>query len=276
MGLRGRRHGQRQQQEAGRGEPRPAWSAHVVLLGSPATPARIPLPPRPRYHRFPDQGPADVRGLSIRHLSTTARKAQQPACHAVPRGPRDLEHLSTVGSEIPTYNRPTVSAAQRNRTVNEHSLALAREWKKLGRAATAVALLTSPIVFAVFVVSFEWSRPVVAARGARGRRRLPRRRRRARAQADPDARDLRRGERAADRRHHEPAAALVLEQEVPPRLEPLRWSSPSRSASRWSCWRSRASRSSIGDGFDADDRRLRHLPARDGELRADHGCCSSS
>jgi ATP-dependent Zn protease len=44
----------------------------------------------------------------------------------------------------------------RNRTVNEHSLALAREWKKLGRAATAVALLTSPIVFAVFVVSFGW------------------------------------------------------------------------------------------------------------------------
>jgi ATP-dependent Zn protease len=64
--------------------------------------------------------------------------------------------LSKVPSQIPTYNRSTVSAAKRNRTVNEHSLALAREWKKLGRAATAVALLTSPIVFAVFVVSFEW------------------------------------------------------------------------------------------------------------------------
>jgi hypothetical protein len=37
----------------------------------------------------------------------------------------------------------------RNRAVNEQSLALAREWKRLGRAATAVALLTSPIVFAV-------------------------------------------------------------------------------------------------------------------------------
>ena len=50
-----------------------------------------------------------------------------------------------------------MSAAQRNRTVNEHSLALAREWKKLGRAATAVALLTSPIVFSVFIVAFDWA-----------------------------------------------------------------------------------------------------------------------
>ncbi|HYI20183.1 MAG TPA: hypothetical protein VD836_15810, partial [Solirubrobacteraceae bacterium] len=44
----------------------------------------------------------------------------------------------------------------RNRAVNEHSLALAREWKRLGRAATAVALLTSPIVFAVLVASYDW------------------------------------------------------------------------------------------------------------------------
>ena len=44
----------------------------------------------------------------------------------------------------------------RQRTVNEHSLALAREWKRLGRAATAVALLTSPILFAVLYTSLEW------------------------------------------------------------------------------------------------------------------------
>ncbi|MET0687030.1 MAG: hypothetical protein ABW060_17050, partial [Solirubrobacteraceae bacterium] len=50
-----------------------------------------------------------------------------------------------------------MSADKRNRTVNEHSLALASEWKKLGRAATFVALLTSPIVFAVFIVALEWA-----------------------------------------------------------------------------------------------------------------------
>jgi cell division protease FtsH len=60
------------------------------------------------------------------------------------------------------YNRRRVAAgdrkpALRNRTVNEHSLALAREWKRLGRAATAVALLTSPILFAMLSTSFEWA-----------------------------------------------------------------------------------------------------------------------
>jgi hypothetical protein len=43
---------------------------------------------------------------------------------------------------------------EQNRRVNEHSLALAREWKRLGRAATAVALLTSPALFVLFYDSF--------------------------------------------------------------------------------------------------------------------------
>ena len=34
-----------------------------------------------------------------------------------------------------------------SRGVNEHSLALAREWRRLGRAATVVAVLTSPALF---------------------------------------------------------------------------------------------------------------------------------
>jgi cell division protease FtsH len=45
----------------------------------------------------------------------------------------------------------------RNRGVNEHSLALAHEWKKLGRLATAVAMLTSPILFAAIVTTLEWT-----------------------------------------------------------------------------------------------------------------------
>jgi MFS family permease len=44
----------------------------------------------------------------------------------------------------------------RTRSVNEHSLALAHEWKKLGRLATAVALLTSPILYAAIATSFAW------------------------------------------------------------------------------------------------------------------------
>ena len=35
------------------------------------------------------------------------------------------------------------------RRLNQESLALAREWRRLGRAATAVALLTSPVFFAI-------------------------------------------------------------------------------------------------------------------------------
>jgi ATP-dependent Zn protease len=43
-----------------------------------------------------------------------------------------------------------------NRRVNEQSLALAHEWRRLGRAATAVALLTSPALFIVFHDQLEW------------------------------------------------------------------------------------------------------------------------
>jgi len=41
--------------------------------------------------------------------------------------------------------------------VNEHALALAREWKRLGRAATFVAVLTSPVLFVVLYSNLEWS-----------------------------------------------------------------------------------------------------------------------
>jgi len=44
----------------------------------------------------------------------------------------------------------------RNRSVNEHSLALAHEWKRLGRLATAVGLMTSPILFALLVTTLDW------------------------------------------------------------------------------------------------------------------------
>ncbi|HEX4690489.1 MAG TPA: AAA family ATPase [Solirubrobacteraceae bacterium] len=43
--------------------------------------------------------------------------------------------------------------------VNENATSLAREWRRLGRAATAVALLTSPAVFVLFHNRYGWAWP---------------------------------------------------------------------------------------------------------------------
>ena len=45
----------------------------------------------------------------------------------------------------------------RDRSVNEHSLALAQEWKRLGRLATFLALLTSPVMFALLATTLDWA-----------------------------------------------------------------------------------------------------------------------
>ena len=42
------------------------------------------------------------------------------------------------------------------RRVNDSALALAREWKRLGRAATFVAVLTSPVLFVLLFRGLEW------------------------------------------------------------------------------------------------------------------------
>src|SRR5215211_5983287 len=81
---------------------------------------------------------------------------EQPA-HA---RPACVEHAS--GGQDGTYNRGAVAAGDphptlRNRSVNEHSLALAHEWKRLGRLATAVALLTSPMLFALLATTLDWA-----------------------------------------------------------------------------------------------------------------------
>jgi cell division protease FtsH len=43
------------------------------------------------------------------------------------------------------------------RRVNDSALALAREWKRLGRAATLVAVLTCPVLFVLLYQGLEWS-----------------------------------------------------------------------------------------------------------------------
>ena len=49
---------------------------------------------------------------------------------------------------------PTRARGQR---VSDSSMALAREWKRLGRAATFVAVLTSPVTFTVLYRGADWS-----------------------------------------------------------------------------------------------------------------------
>jgi SpoVK/Ycf46/Vps4 family AAA+-type ATPase len=46
-----------------------------------------------------------------------------------------------------------------NRGVNVQAASLAREWRKLGRAATAVALFTSPAVFVLLYERYDWALP---------------------------------------------------------------------------------------------------------------------
>ena len=43
-----------------------------------------------------------------------------------------------------------------HRRVNDSALALAREWNRLGRAATVVAMLTSPVLFVLLYRELEW------------------------------------------------------------------------------------------------------------------------
>jgi hypothetical protein len=45
----------------------------------------------------------------------------------------------------------------RRSAFNEQHVALAREWRRLGRAATVVALLTSPAVFLWLTAVQEWN-----------------------------------------------------------------------------------------------------------------------
>src|SRR6187455_2798274 len=45
------------------------------------------------------------------------------------------------------------------RRVNDQAISLAREWRVLGRAATVVALLTSPALFALLYGSYDWALP---------------------------------------------------------------------------------------------------------------------
>src|SRR6476469_2522899 len=42
------------------------------------------------------------------------------------------------------------------RRVNDQAISLAREWRMIGRVATAVAVLTSPALFFLFYSTYDW------------------------------------------------------------------------------------------------------------------------
>ena len=46
-----------------------------------------------------------------------------------------------------------------NRRVNDSAISLAREWRRLGRAASIVALFTSPLLFVVLHEGLGWAFP---------------------------------------------------------------------------------------------------------------------
>ena len=104
----------------------------------------------------------------------------------------------------------------RNREAEQ--LALQREWRRLTRAATFVAVLTSPVTFAFFYVAARLAAPVGARRHVRLHHRVPRLPGRARAPSHPAREHVRRGPRARRGGHRLAAARLVLAHEVPPSL----------------------------------------------------------
>ena len=57
------------------------------------------------------------------------------------------------------------------RRVNDQAISLAREWRMLGRVATAVALLTSPALFFLLYGTLRLAARLGAARHVRRRRR---------------------------------------------------------------------------------------------------------
>src|SRR5215212_2906917 len=102
--------------------------------------------------------------MPVPHFASN-RLPEGPAHRSVrPRAGPGVEHSPVHAARgharrtLPLALAPGESTpALRSGGVNEHSLALAREWRRLGRAATAVAVLTSPIVFAALISGFGWA-----------------------------------------------------------------------------------------------------------------------
>ena len=136
-----------------------------------------------------------------------------PAPGASPLEPDDRPMLVALPGLYPDRTVPgSEGQSTLNRRVNDQAVSLAREWRRLGRAASIVALFTSPLLYVLLHTGLEWPvlwallgtiAGIVMFRGA-GRR--------ARAQADPGAVALRRRGRAQGVRRRLAAPALVLAQ----------------------------------------------------------------
>src|SRR3954454_1288872 len=58
-------------------------------------------------------------------------------------------------SPLPSEDLAEESRTSYRQRLNAESLALAREWRRLGRAATAVAVITSPVMFTVLYSALD-------------------------------------------------------------------------------------------------------------------------
>src|SRR3954454_12857893 len=56
-----------------------------------------------------------------------------------------------------TLTRMREEPPRLQRRVNDQAVSLAREWRMLGRAATIVALLTSPALFLLLSLTYDWA-----------------------------------------------------------------------------------------------------------------------
>ncbi len=185
--------------------------------------AVAPLLPRTRRH------PRACGPLGIRPRCSGPR-ASHPAARPPTAPIRSLITARTLrtggGADRPTPDvRPCTLKSKRMAyaeqsprimgPINEHASALAHEWRRLTRAATAVALITAPAFFLVLFDSNHLSLPValivtmVAVVMFRGLVEV------VDSAADPLAEPVRRAREPQAGRHRRPPALLVLADEVP-------------------------------------------------------------
>src|SRR4051812_3491911 len=122
-----------------------------ILNGSPAgrrdrPSADLPAPLRPRQ-------PSEVQPVSTR--TGLDRRSAHPRSDRTfdrfwLRTPRYILIPTVPGSD----GQPTL-----NRRVNDQAVSLAREWRRLGRAASIVALFTSPLLYVPLHEGLGWAFP---------------------------------------------------------------------------------------------------------------------
>ena len=139
-------------------------SRPVALGRRPATTSMLTTGPRLLDPRLPRA--AGAREGRSRRSAVACANPRRACWRCGSRCARFLSALTRqplrVRPRTLRYDRGPEGAAFK---VNEHATSLAREWRRLGRAATAVALLTSPALFVLFCTArYGW--PLASGRSS--------------------------------------------------------------------------------------------------------------